>query len=387
MAIVSKKLNHLLWPLLLLLCLLGCQSPERTRPADIVKAYEPIPIDADASHIIVDVQIGDRKYPFLLDTGCTNTIYDERLREKLGKSIGHGELIETGQQIQTFKSIDAYISGINMRDEAKIACMDLSEVSNKLSADIYGVVGMSFLRGRRIVIDKANGTVRLEKKGAQICKSWGKGWEIHNRNKYPYVYIDEMKEEFLIDTGDSSSGALNKRVFRKVMLHEGLSPRTCSSFTIAGTIRQRHIRTIRIRILGMEYNSMEFSEKERKCVIGLEFLARHKVLLDFAGNRMYLKKGKRFSWPDALFRTGMVLGFFENTIKVLHVVSMGNADNLGIVKGDVIVNINGIGMEDLSLGSIDRIFEKDEVKVNLIRDGQRKTILFLYKKRETEKVK
>jgi len=379
MAIVSKKPNHLLWPLLLLLCFLGCQSPERTRPADIVKAYRPILVDANASVIIVDVRIGDRSYPFALDTGVSYTVFDVKLREKLGKSIGLSTIIGTGQRVPAFKAIDAYIGDISVRSEGVILCLDLSAFSNALGTDIYGLIGMSSISKYRLFIDKANGFIRLENSSIKIHKSWGKGWKIHFRYRKPYVYIDEMGEEFLIDTGDTSSGILSNVAFKKAIQREGLSPMIRLRGTISGIIERRAIRTFAIRLMGMEYHGLRFSEGKAG-VLGMGFLAKHTVLLDFKGGRMYLKKGKRFGWPDRIHRTGMVLGFIGNTIKVLQVVTKGKADRLGIVKGDVIEYINGIGMKDMTLGSIDRLFEKDEVTINLIRDGQRKAVVFSRKK-------
>jgi predicted aspartyl protease len=387
MLIVPEKSVHSLCLFVFFFLFLGCQSTEKARQDDNVKAYGPITIDANASHVIFDVRIGDKMYPFMLDTGSTGTIFDERLRGKLGKTIGYGTLMNTGQRIPIYDAIDAYIGGKNIRTATQLVCFDLSTVSKALNTDILGVVGMSFLKRHRIYLDKANGTVQFEETSTQVHRSWGKGWKMHFRHGWPCVYIDEMKEEFLLDTGDGGSGQLPEELFRKAMQHEGLSPRKCSSSSASGYAERRIIRVFTIRLLGMEYHGLNFAETN-KGVLGLEFLARHKVLLDFKGRRMYLKKSKRYHWPDRISWTGMVLGFFRNEIKVLQVVTKSVAEISGIIKGDVIEDIDGIGNDDLTLGSVDRIFDKkDKVTINLIREGQRKTILIISKKRKTEKVK
>jgi hypothetical protein len=238
------------------------------------------------------------------------------------------------------------------------------------------------MKRHRIVIDKANGTVQFLKSSSPVSRSWGKGWNIHYRKRYPSIYIDEIGEDFLLDTGLSGSGRLTKGAFKKAMLREGLTPRKSGSITLAGHIPEREIRVIKMRLLGREYHGIRLHESQKECVLGLELLARHIVLLDFPRDRMYLKKGKRYHWQDRMNSTGMVLGFFGNEIKVLQVLSNRTAERLGIRKGDVIEDINGMKYDDLTMGSIDRIFEKEKygVKINLIRDGQGKTVVFTRKK-------
>jgi len=102
-------------------------------------------------------------------------------------------------------------------------------------------------------------------------------------------------------------------------------------------------------------------------ILGLSYLSRYKVTLDFPNNTLYLQKGKRFSEPDNPDFSGLNLWRIDKHITVHSVEDNSPAKISGIQKDDVILSINGTNINELDLFSIRRLLcQRENKKIELI---------------------
>ncbi|NLH17780.1 MAG: PDZ domain-containing protein [Phycisphaerae bacterium] len=108
-------------------------------------------------------------------------------------------------------------------------------------------------------------------------------------------------------------------------------------------------------------------------VLGLGFLTRYRVTLDFPHNRLYLRPGKsvaRFENPDM---TGLHIIRDEGKTLVHSVDPNSPADQAHICAGDEIVEVNHMTAQSHKLDTIRRIFASapgDRVHLQTRRDNQ-----------------
>src|SRR6185437_5547096 len=81
-----------------------------------------------------------------------------------------------------------------------------------------------------------------------------------------------------------------------------------------------------------------------------------RVTFDFPNDRMYLLPGDRFNEADRYDLSGMDLIRVGGETIVESVDEGGAADNAGLAKGDVILDIGGTSAASLSMVDLSRIF-------------------------------
>ena len=104
--------------------------------------------------------------------------------------------------------------------------------------------------------------------------------------------------------------------------------------------------------------------------IGGEILNRFKVIFDFPGERIYLKKGKAFKKPFTYNMSGLVVkakGSRLNTYEIVSVREESSGEKAGFKKGDIILSINNIDSRNLTLSNVIAFLNARENKKLRIR--------------------
>ena len=166
--------------------------------------------------ILVPVRIGERTYPFFVDTGSTHTTFDSQLEFLLGKSLGATPVIG-GPVAKMYAWPKAYLGTMELRTDSPVLCLDLTHFREHTGQEFMGILGMDWLKTSAFVIDPDGGTVTFLSKPKLPPSALSNGIPItFHDGRLPFVdvFVPGLGTiEFLIDTGELSDGRLRKEDF------------------------------------------------------------------------------------------------------------------------------------------------------------------------------
>jgi hypothetical protein len=236
--------------------------------------------------LIVMLSLNNEELPFVLDTGSGGSCFDTSLEPKLGKPIG----TETIQQWGKFSKKNAYampklyLGSVPLQTGNRVLTTDLKGLPSFLDRPIMGMLGMDVLGHYCIQLDFTAGKMRLLN-GQQAGKSsCGRAFPIvalNANDTRPAVAGNLFGAEgphSLIDSGFDTGGWLMPQFYRQ-WTNQAIAPAGIGARQPDG------------RFFGENYPQINLREENAESDgIGLSFLARHLVTLDFPGHTLYLKR-------------------------------------------------------------------------------------------------
>lgn len=342
--------------------------PAERADADLV--LERFQVAREADFLTVPVTVGGKTYPFVLDTGSTNTAYDLSLQEALGRPLRAIELKTAmgAKTVNVFRSPKARLGSLDLAAGEEVIGVDLAFLRQVSGQDVYGIVGMDFLYKHILRIDLDRGRIDLMKSvpatpGHPVDFFWGPG-------RVPVIEADVAglgAKEFRVDTarGGFGSGEL------RTALLEGLVAK--GKCMVAGEANATGVKGSLVSRIGKldgftlgrhTHRGLYFGESERN-LLGLGYLSRFVVTFDFPGGRMYLAKGRHFDRPDPLDMSGLHLLRIDGEV-VVHSVDKGSpAAASSIRPGDVILDFRDRRLPPLPLRSLRLTLSEEGAEVNL----------------------
>jgi hypothetical protein len=253
--------------------------------ADLIQPQLPadVTMNKGVGHgnlLFVTLQLGDgEELPFVVDTGSARTLLDISFEPQLGKRLGTGRASHFA---------DNYQSGIYTAPRLRLGNTPLVTASNIWTYDfknqltsragkqIRGILGMDCLEHYCIQLDFEAGKVHFLDPRHLDVEKLGKAFPITitNPGNRPFIHRAGLNggtsTNCLIDTGCSYDGRVEQGTING---HESGNGHL-SGCTWDGEI----------------YTNLNIQAGEHANMIGLRFLARHLVTLDFPNRTLYLKQ-------------------------------------------------------------------------------------------------
>jgi len=351
----------------------GCQSVKTKviAPSEVLAEFE---IQGGMNFIILPVTFQGQEYPFALDTAGMKTLFDDSFKDKLGKRFlwplkgrgAEGKIFK----IEWYRRYDCYLGPLDLDDNGTIKVIDLDKLVPGKNRKFQGIIGLDFLKKYIVQIDFDNGKVKFFKgrKEFDILSflkpkenkhpEWGEPIPMKAKFLTGLRYVkgnlfDNMNIEFLVDTGWLSCDSLKSRIFDKIYSQQNSNEKSgdvkssstgLSSYNIINQIENFSVGSL-------EYNNHIF-RRSNESVLGLAFLQRHLVTLDFPNNIMYLKKGNNFDqYQRPLFGISFEgIGCKVNieSFVVTEVDPNGSAYRKGIREEDILIKMNDQDVSSLS---------------------------------------
>lgn len=378
--------NLLAWLLLVLSIAGGCDSkPTNNSRHEILAEF---PISSSSEHIFVPVKFKEKEYIFLFDTGCEITTFDISFRQDLGEKKGTIDIIDyTGKTVigEIYDAPEAFVGSLAMKDCKVVHCADLKSFPSDPLRPYSGIIGVNFLKKYVVQLDFDNGKLLFLNPVEAPDPNWGTGLDLTYSKGTPHItgtILNDMKVSFLVDTGCPAYNALNSEAFEEIQNRE-------PNIVFKGDQKlsdniTREIRVARLRNVAIgpfEYQNMVFIE-EYFSILGLPFLSRHLVTLDFANNKIYLKKRVRSGHGDASLQItvgtlGFVLRRIDHKVTILSVDPNANAYEAGIRENDIILKVNGKDITSCDLITLAQLLLKpgaESVTITIRRDGDLKKV-------------
>jgi Aspartyl protease len=324
---------------------------------DPISKYEPevMAVFKPTGRLVqIPVSIGGKLFNFMLDTGTTITLVDSSLKKLLGAEIKQPNAIVNGKRAKTiafhnwpteFHIGNLEYGQLKVERDGLIGSTDLSSLRDSGDTETYGVLGMDVLRDLAVLISFDMGGVAIWRDNSVP--------DPHDELQVPLQFnslgIPQIPAKvtggepqlFSVDTGAMLSIQLPKKQYDQ-RLKMGFSRETGvrASFGFHG-FRERGIA----RPAGLEVAEFEHSDLTivpgRDALLGLMYLKRFLVILDFRNRTMRLIPGRAYSYPDCSDHDGIRLDMSTGE-PVLYAPVGSPAYRSGLRDGDVAIMINGV---------------------------------------------
>ena len=286
---------------LLLLCSCATQNPTPSRlPADV-------PFNKNAGRggwLLVTLRLENgEQLPFLLDTGSPGTWFDKSQEPKLGKRLGTLTVWNFGakQESGFYAAPKLYLGSTPlMMTGTNIGVIDRQQLSTNASRSSAGVLGMNCLEHYCIQLDFGARKVRFLDDERANKRGWGKPFPLTDRGDGCWVVSENLAGAngpgSLIDTGYVSDGWLMPDLFQQWTNHANppAAGEARSPNGVLGGVTYPEIWLDRLDPKSMISDETNIQHNG----IGLPFLARHLVTLDFPKRTLYLKRTSRLPLVD-----------------------------------------------------------------------------------------
>jgi hypothetical protein len=333
--------------------------------------------------ILLSVQLDGKLHLCLLDTGATVGIYDPSL--PLGKSLAT-QVVETPNgtvKLSQHAPPPAKLGDMALHDKGPgfIFSLDFTQIRQVAGEPLVGIIGMDFLRQHIVQMDFDAGEVRFLRTADDAC---GKAFPLtFSSQGIPTVKLkiaDVVEALFQLDTGACGLGSVDieKGLFDGMVEKQHLKVVGKSlSETLNGTGSSRLARSKSLSLGDFNLTDPIVGDG-RVNTLGLSFLVRFQVTLDFPNAKMYLKKGKAFAAPDLYDLSGLRLLRIDGKTVVHSVAEESPAAVKGVKAKDQLVKIGNMPVDRMTLSQLRRLLATpaDAVEVALRRDDEdRKVVL------------
>jgi len=237
--------------------------------------------------------------PFLVDTGTSDTVIDKSLAPTLGKALGPAIFQSWGvkETNSSYAAPTLYLGGARLVTGDRIFSYDCKQMSSAAGHPVMGILGMDVLKHYCIQLDFAAGKMRFLDAERADKKIWGKAFPIvplNSRDPRPAVgenLLGAHGPHSLIDSGCDADGWLMPQFFRQ-WTNQAVPAAKGEARSPAGMFDGEKYPLVSLRAQDVESDG-----------IGIRFLARHLVTLNFPNRTMYLQRQSIGPLPDPRLKT------------------------------------------------------------------------------------
>ena len=352
--------------------------------------------------IVIPLSINNLTLKFILDTGVETAILTEKLFADVLKVNFIREITIAGPGVAD--SVEVYVAnditfnlpggltGHNMN--MLVLKEDYLKLSENMGDEVYGIIGYDvFSRfiveinydSKKIILHDPK-TFRPKRKCTMV--------PLDIRNTKPFLQTSIYQQnqdnfiDIMVDTGASHAALLDLGEHPAIDLPDEKIV-TKLGRGIGGEIPGYLSRLNQLSIGGYAFEdvivSAPFEGVYNKSIkrgskygtIGGELLHRFNVTIDYFNEKMYLQKSSRYKEAFEFDMSGLILNARGDHLNVLMIESITEgspADLAGLMKGDIILEINGLNLRNSTLTEINGLLRKRanyRIKCKIWRGGDR----------------
>jgi hypothetical protein len=265
---------------LLLLCSCAAGNLVHQRlPADVM-------MNEDAGRenwLFVTLHLEDgEELPFFIDTGSASTFLDKSLAAKLGKPIASDRHVSP-----RYPAPKLFLGNVQLKTGNTVGVQDFTNESSSAGRRVMGVLGIDCLKHYCIQLDFEAGRIRFLDPNHLETTSLGQAFPLNFSQQWHQPLLEDCNlvegkgKPTLIDSGyRDADGTLNPEQFGAAIRDGAVIPIK----DVPGWARLR-----RCLWNGETYTNLVIARADWNA-IGLGFLARHLVTLNFPERKIYLKQ-------------------------------------------------------------------------------------------------
>lgn len=240
-----------------------------------------------------------RNLLFLLDTGMPFTVLDKSLEPNLGARLGQiriGNLWSGNTTVNEFAAPTLYLADIPLSLGSRVLTDDLSQIPS--DHPLMGILGMDCLRHYCIQLDFTAKEIRILDPRHLRAGDLGTVFPLNLFSGQASTHADFFGQKgarFKIDTGCTIDGALKPKLFQMEEKKQTPIFATESKTGAGGPVQ---VAIFKRMIFDNETNFDLILSDCPENLLGLRFLMRHLVTLNFPQRTMYLRPRSLNSLTD-----------------------------------------------------------------------------------------
>lgn len=388
-----KKTQYLI--ILLALNLLSCSILKQNKQLEQQIGEIPFTI-SEGGHMVIELNINNEKISkFILDTGASGTVLDDDIAVKLNLSLEDGEFGSTGANGLVNNIKKTTEQQITLSDKVVLKGINFSVMDLSSLGEINGIIGFDIFRNYISQTNFDTKTITFyQKKGRPNTDGYRamKFVESHCTPEIDISFLLENGEEFngkvLFDTGNASSPLIINSPyktkqnlpskFKTLLTTEGRGLHS-KSISEKGIIKSLNLGGFELGEVTVGLSNADkgvLSWEGYLGILGLEYISKFNLIIDYHRKKIYLKPNSAFSEPFEFPLSGIRLKREKNEIKINSVSRPSDAFTKGLRAGQRLISINGI--EGRST-----LFYKNLLK----KEGKEVTVIVQLKNEELKTVK
>ncbi|HSU55521.1 MAG TPA: NPCBM/NEW2 domain-containing protein [Candidatus Dormibacteraeota bacterium] len=224
--------------------------------------------------LFLPIKVGTgEEVSFVVDTGSSSTLVDESLEPLLGNQVGTMNMQSWGTHTKhaLYKAPELRMGGVLLKTGKNVTSYDFKGLSSQTGRQVKGMLSIDCLKNYCIQMDFEAGKVRFLSAEQVNPSELGTAYSISYRDgARPFINHVSLtggaSTNCLIDSGFDVDGRVD-----------------------GGTNKGR-IHLAECLWDGNTYTNLTVGQGTNANIIGLKFLARHLVTLDFLNRTLYLKR-------------------------------------------------------------------------------------------------
>lgn len=378
------------------------QTPSRPAESKPAAPVVSIPFDLVGRHIILKVKINNSQpLSFVLDTGDKYAIVNLDRAKELGLKL-HGE-VRVGGAGSGDTHPGAYvreasftIPGLPGFSQPVNLALPIGRLSSRMGQDFDGIIGSEFIKEFVVEIDYQARVIKLHDKKEFKYSGTGESIPVDlnvggHGSGHPILEAEvtpidgkPIRSKFVLDIGSSGALVLHSPFVAEHRL-PGPNMKTIKAFgagaggNIAGQIgRVAELKIGRFKInnptaMFSSDKGGAFANEHLAGNIGAQITSKFRLFLDYGNNRIIFEPSAWFDEPFDRASVGLNLeaeGNDYRTFRVKGVLENSPASEAALQIDDIITAIDGRPAADLTLSTINGMFQKPVAYKLTIKRGE-----------------
>ena len=298
---VTNDVNMKAWALsaaLVLLC--SCSTAPNWAAKDSIRPPLPaeISFNKDAgsiNHLFVKLHLKNGpELLFVLDSGSSITVLDKSLEPLLGKRLGETKFTYAWSGKVPAGLYDApqlYIGDTPLLAGDWVLTHDLKQFSS--AQPVMGILGTDYLRHYCLQLDFAAGKMRFLDPDHLNSENLGEAFPLALEPKNPLTstranFFGQKNAYFIVDTGDTRDAELKPIYFQRLIQEQAVD--SLDQFKVPSGVIHRNARFSAVKFDGQTYRNFVLGDSSDANVIGLRFMSRHLLTLNYPKRTMYFQR-------------------------------------------------------------------------------------------------
>lgn len=343
---------------------------------------ETFDVARNGDFLLIPVQIAGKTYDFLVDTGADLSALDDSFRAELTAAARRSITLNGTGDYAFYEMPAGFVGKSKFPLPPEAICLDLSALRDLSGFDIRGILGMDFLKHHVLRIDFDDGRLSVLRSGENSPGAKLKLDYDRNCATVNVRFSPNTSAELLIDTGlrGTYAGTLKSNTFNDLaeIGFLRLAAKPARTINVNGEHYRRKARLASLQLGDFRHGQLGFYEGPLNA-LGLNYLSRYTVTLDFPNGMVYLNPGKRFSEPMQFDMSGILIVSKAGDLLVKEIANGSPAAALGLHAGDRLFEIDGQSCADFSVFELNRLLSEDgrRVRISVQRENKEFDIVVL----------